>query len=65
VSQGRLEIDFDTADRITVTCLKEQRRYLKKELADFKKGQYLHPDDVVGNQKLIAALDLIIKYYGD
>ena len=34
----KLEIDFETADRITVLTLKEQRRYLKKELADFKKG---------------------------
>ena len=64
MSKGRLEIDFDTADRITVICLKEQKKHLKKELADFKKGKYLHPEDVVGNQKLIEALDLIIKYYG-
>lgn len=64
MSRGKLEIDFETADRITVISLKDQRRYLKKELADYKKGQYLHPEDVVGNQKLIAALDLIIKHYG-
>ena len=64
MSKNKLEIDFETADRITVICLKEQRRYLKKELAAWKKGQYLHNDDVVGNQKLIEALDLIIKYYG-
>lgn len=64
MSRGKLAIDFDTADAITVICLKEQRRHLKKELADSKKGKWLHPDDVVGNQKLIEALDLIIKYYG-
>lgn len=64
MSKGRLEIDFDTADSITVICLKEQRRLLKKELANFKKGSYLHPDDVVNNQKLIEALNLVIKYYG-
>ena len=60
-----LEIDFDTADRITLITLKEQRRYLKKELADFKKGGYLHPEDVVNNTRLVQALDDVIKYYGD
>ena len=62
--KGKLEIDFETADRITVITLKEQRRYLKKELADFKKGEYLHPEDVVNNTRLIQALDQVIKYYG-
>ena len=61
----KLEIDFETADRITLLTLKEQRRYLKKELADFKKGEYLHPEDVVNNTRVIQALDLVIKHYGD
>ena len=61
----KLEIDFETADRITVLTLKEQRKYLKKELADFKKGGYLHPEDVVNNTRLVQALDDVIKYYGD
>ena len=65
MSKGKLEIDFETADRITVLCLKEQRKYLKKELADFKKGEWLHPEDVVKNQKLVEAMDLLIKYYGN
>jgi hypothetical protein len=60
----RLVIDMDTADRITVHCLKEQRAYLKKELAKFKKGEYLHPDDVVNNTQVIAALDTVIKHFG-
>ena len=64
MSKGKLEIDFETADRITVITLKEQRRYLKKELAQFKKGEYLHPEDVVNNTRMIQALDLVIKYYG-
>ena len=60
----RLEIDFETADRITLLTLKDQRKYLKKELDDFKEGGYLHPEDVANNIKLIAALDVIIPYYG-
>jgi hypothetical protein len=59
-----LEIDFDTADRITVITLKEQRKYLKKELADFKKGKWLHPEDVVNNTRMIQNLDHVIKYFG-
>ena len=65
MSRSKLEIDFETADRITLITLKEQRKYLKKELAAFKKGEYLHPEDVVNNTRLVQAMDLVIKYYGD
>jgi hypothetical protein len=64
VSKSKLEIDVETADRITVISLKEQRGYLKKELKRFEKGEYLHPEDVVNNTRMIQALDQIIKYYG-
>jgi hypothetical protein len=64
VSKDKLEIDSETADRIALVTLKEQRRYLKKELRNFKKGEYLHPEDVVNNTRLVQAFDLIIKYYG-
>lgn len=37
----KLEIDFETADRIALLTMKEQRKYLKKELADFKKRRIL------------------------
>ncbi len=60
----KLEIDFETADRITLLTLKEQRKYLKKELADFKKGEYLHPEDVVNNTRVVQALDTVIKHFG-
>jgi hypothetical protein len=60
----KLEIDFETADCITVLSLKAQRKYLKKELADFKKGEYLHPTDVVNNTRMIEALDVVIKHFG-
>jgi hypothetical protein len=63
MSRG-LSIDFDTADRITLLVLKDQLKYLQKDLEDFKEGKWLHPDDVTGNIKLIAALELLIPYYG-
>ena len=60
----KLKIDFETADRIAVLTMKEQRKYLKKELANFKQGQYLHPEDVNGNEIMIHHLDAVIKHFG-
>ena len=59
-----LTIDFDTADRITLLVLKDQLKYLRKELKDYKDGKFLHPEDVVRNAEIIAALELLIPYYG-
>ena len=70
---GPVTIDGDTADRITLLNLKEQRAYLKKELAEWKKnpksdenpsGVWMHPEDVVLNAQIISALNSIIKYFG-
>jgi hypothetical protein len=63
MSRG-LSIDFDTADRITLLVLKDQLKYLRKELEDYKEGKWLHPEDVVNNAKIIEALELLIPYYG-
>lgn len=61
----KIDLDGESADRITVLNLKEYRAYLKKELKQYKKGEYLHPDDVAGNIKLIEAMTLIIRYFGE
>lgn len=63
MSEG-LMIDFDTADRITLLILKDQLKCLRKNMEDFKEGKWLHPEDVANNIKLIAALELLIPYYG-
>ncbi len=60
----KLEIDYETADRIALIVLKDHKKYLKKELKAHKKGLWLHPEDVVYNTKLVEALDVVIKYYG-
>lgn len=57
----KIELDGETADRITKLTLMEYRKFLKKELEDFKKGGYLHSADVAGNITRIEALTLIIK----
>lgn len=61
----QLTIDGETADRITVLNLKDYRAYLKKELRDYKKGQWLHPEDVAMNIQVIEAINLVIKQYGE
>lgn len=60
----KLKIDMETGDRITYLTLKDYRKYLKKELKLFETGEYLHPEDIVGNKKKIKALNLIIKDFG-
>jgi hypothetical protein len=70
---GPITLDGDAADRITVLTLKEQRAYLKKELAEWKKnprtdtnpeGVWMHPEDVVLNTRMIESLNTVIKYFG-
>ncbi len=70
---GPITLDGEAADRITVLTLKEQRAYLKKELAEWRKnprtdtnpeGVWMHPEDVVLNTRMIESLNTIIKYYG-
>jgi hypothetical protein len=63
MSKG-ITLDFDTADRITLLVLQDQLKYLRKELEDYKEGKWLHPEDVVKNAEIIAALELLIPYYG-
>ena len=69
----KIELDGEIADGIALAVLKDQRAYLKKELAQWKKnpksdvnptGYWLHPDDVVNNTRIIGALDTIIAYFG-
>ena len=60
-----LEIDFDTADRITLLTLINQRKILNEQLEDyFKKDKWLHADDVIRYTETTKALELVISYYG-
>ena len=60
----KFEIDIETADRITLLALKDNREYLKKELKRHRKGEWIHPEDVVYNTQLLEALKIVIDYYG-
>jgi hypothetical protein len=63
MSKG-LEIDYETADRITLAVMQDQLKFLRKDIEDYKEGKWLHPEDVTNHIKVIAALELLIPYYG-
>jgi hypothetical protein len=63
-------LDWDTAHKITLVTLKDYRRTLKQELKRWRKnpkssinpgGVWLHPDDVVGNERRLELLTEIIR----
>lgn len=63
----KLKIDFETADRITVLNLLESRKTLKKELKAYEKdpdSDYMHPDDVGYNLRVIDSINDVLKYFG-
>lgn len=61
-----MEIDWETADRITLLNLQDNLKYLQKELKRHKEdGLWMHPDDALHSEYIyIPALRAIIKYYG-
>jgi len=61
----KLEIDMDTAEKITLLSLQDHYGYLKEELrAHIEDGKYLHEEDVANHHQLIYCLKKVIAYYG-
>lgn len=61
-----IELDYETADKITVLTLLDQLHYLEKELDEHREGEYMHPEDAYKSEfKLIPALKTILHYYGE
>jgi hypothetical protein len=70
VKNAKFEIDHETAGKITKLWLEDYRAYLKKELRDWKKnpktetnpsGNWLHPQDVVGNMRRVDLITELLK----
>lgn len=61
-----INLNFETAENITLLSLLDQYRYLSKELKEHREeGKYLHPEDAYNSEfKLLPALRIIIEYYG-
>ena len=62
-----LEIDYDTADRITLASLQDHLGYLREEVREHvEDGAYMHPDDYRKSvEELIPALETLIRYFGE
>ena len=62
-----MKIDFEVADKITLKNLVNNRDMIKcdieKHLFD-PENNWMHPDDVVYNKKLLKALNRVIDYFG-
>ncbi len=60
-----MTIPFEVADGIVLASLKEQLKFLKKELKDYEAGSWMHPEDAdKSRHELIPSLKILIKYYG-
>ena len=60
----KIELDGETADRITVLNLKEYLSGVNKKLEEHYKGAYMHPDDLRHNRMIIPALEMVIHDFG-
>lgn len=56
-----VRIDYETVDRITVAGLQDYRDSLQKQLKRHAEGGWLHPEDVIHSQKMIEALEFVLK----
>jgi hypothetical protein len=74
MSTNGFMIPQSAADAITVQNIQEYRSYLQSELDQWHAnprdetnptGYWLHPEDLAINYKLIAAMTLVIKYFGE
>lgn len=63
----RVLIDGDTADRIVVCSLKESIKYIKKDIAEYKKEKQLSNWEKVELADLVINLnhlEAVYEYYG-
>ena len=56
-----LEIDYDAADKIAVSVLKNYRDSLIQSLENHKNGGWMHEDDVVHSNAMIVAINFVLK----
>ena len=60
----KVKIDAITADNITICTLRDYRKTLKQELKAYKKGEWMHPEDVGPTMRKIEILTEILKDFG-
>lgn len=71
---SKFKLDWEIADGITIQSLKQHKKYLKNELKSYYAnpksegnifGVWMHPEDVEMNKKVIEAINVVLKYYGE
>lgn len=63
---NKVEIDFETVDRITVCGLKSYRDSLQEQLKSHTDhGTWMHPEDVLHNTKMVDALNFVLRDFGE
>jgi hypothetical protein len=60
----KFEIDYETADKITLQNLQDHLRRTTLDLQNYEDGKWMHPEDVAHAHKLIPALKLLVHYFG-
>jgi hypothetical protein len=59
-----LEIDYETADRITIQTLKDHLKYMKEDLRQhLEEGKWLHQNDVYDYYVYIPKVEDVINYF--
>ncbi len=65
-SDQGLVLDWLTADRITVCALQDAKQTLRNDLLNYKENNFwMHADDVLYNEAIIEAIDVLLRYYGE
>lgn len=60
-----LKIPYDVADTITLTCLKDHRFFMERDLKQHEKGEWMHPLDVQNAREFLEAVNKVIEYFGE
>lgn len=61
-----LMIDWETADRITITTLQEAKRTIQEDLDNhYENVRSMHLDDVAMYEGIITAINVLLEYYGE
>ena len=56
-----LQIDYETANRITAATLKDYLYNIQQELDEHANGKWLHPDDVTNSLRRIEIITELLK----
>lgn len=61
---GKFEIDWDTADQITLQSLKAHLEILKEDLKKLKESESPGPERLAELKETIYVFKHVVKYYG-